>query len=98
MEKKSFCLCFCIIMFSPIPSNIFQNDAKVLEKQQQEIQQRYKEEQWLLIQLEEAAKLHQAKHVAQKARKKAETKARKESERRRFMEEKKKKKRILEYL
>jgi len=85
-------------MFSPTLSNIFQNDAKVLEKQQQEIQWRHKEEQWLLIQLEEAAKLHQAKHVAQKARKEAETKARKKSERRRVMEEKKKKKRILEYL
>jgi len=43
------------------------------------------------------AKLHQAKHVVQKARKEAETKARKESERRRVMK-KKKKKRILEYL
>jgi len=44
-------------MSSPAPSNISQNDAKVLEKQWQEMQQRHKEEQQLLVQLEEAAKL-----------------------------------------
>jgi len=32
-------------MSSPTPSDISQNDAKVLEKQWQEMQQRYKEEQ-----------------------------------------------------
>ena len=58
-----------------IPSDISQNDAEVLKKQQQEMQQRYKEEQQLLAQLEEAAKLHQAEHVAQKAKSKTEEKA-----------------------
>jgi len=43
-------------------------------------------------------KLCWAKHAAQKIRKEAETKARKEVERRRVAEEEKKKKRILEYL
>ena len=51
-----------------------------------------------MVQLEEAAKSCWAKHTAQKARKKAEAKAREEAKRRRVMEEKKKKKRILEYL
>jgi len=45
-------------MFSPVPSNISQNDAEVLEKQWQEMQWRHEEEQRLLIQLEEAVKLH----------------------------------------
>jgi len=31
-------------MSSSAPSNISQNDAKILEKQQQEMQQRHKEE------------------------------------------------------
>jgi len=51
-------------MSSPTLSNIFQNDADVLEKQLQEIQQRHKEEQWFLIQLKEAVKLHQTECVA----------------------------------
>ena len=55
--------------------DILQNDAKILEKQQQEIQQRYEEEQWLLVQQEEVAKLHWAEHVAQKARRRVEEKA-----------------------
>jgi len=87
MEKKSFCLCFCIIISSLAPSNISQNDAKVLEKQQQ-----------LLVQQKEATKSRWAEHAAQKARKEAETKAREEAEKRRVAEEKKKKKRTLEYL
>jgi len=62
-------------MFSPAPSDISQNDAEVLEKQQQEMQQRHEKEQWLLAQLEKAAKLRQAKHVAQKARREVEEKA-----------------------
>ena len=62
-------------MSSPTSSNISQNDAKVLEKQQQEMQWRHEEEQQLLVQLEEAAKLHRAEHAAQKARRKAEEKA-----------------------
>jgi len=45
-------------MSSPAPSDISQNNAKVLEKQWQEMQQRHEEEQQLLVQLEEAAKLH----------------------------------------
>ena len=46
-------------MSSPIHSNISQNDAKNLEKQQ-----RYEKEQQLLAQLEEVAKSHQAERVA----------------------------------
>ena len=45
-------------MFSSTPSDILQNNAKVHEKQWQEMQQRYEEEEQLLIQLEEVAKLH----------------------------------------
>jgi len=51
-------------MSSPAPSDISQNDAEVLKKQQQEIQQRHEEEQQLLVQLEEAAKLHWAECAA----------------------------------
>ena len=68
-------------MSSPIPSDISQNDTKVLEKQRQVMQQRHEEEQWLLIQLEEVAKVCQAEHVAQKARREVEAKAKEEAER-----------------
>jgi len=68
-------------MSSPTLSNISQNDTKILEKQRQEMQWRYKEEQRLLAQLEEAAKLHRAEHTAQKTRRKVEEKAWKEAER-----------------
>ena len=34
-------------MFFPIPSNIFQNDAKILKEQWYEIKKRHKEKQWL---------------------------------------------------
>jgi len=51
-------------MSSPAPSDISQNDAKILEKQWQEIQQRHEEEQRLLAQLEEVVKSHWAEHVA----------------------------------
>ena len=85
-------------MSSPTPSNIFQNDAEILEKQWQEIQQRHKEEQRLLTQLEEAVKLHWAKHIAQKARREAEKKVREEAERQRVAEEEERKKRMMEYL
>jgi len=85
-------------MSSPAPSNISQNNAKILEIQQQEIQQRHEEEEQLLLQLEEVAKLCQAEHAAQKARKEAEAKAREEAKRQRIAEEKEKRKRILEYL
>ena len=85
-------------MSSPIPSNISQNNAKVLKKQQQEIQQRHKKEQRLLAQLEEAVKLHQAEHVAQKARREVEKKAHEKAERQRVAEKEERKKRIVEYL
>jgi len=51
-------------MSSPAPSDISQNDAKILEKQWQEMQRRHEEEQQLLAQLEEAAKLCRAECVA----------------------------------
>jgi len=85
-------------MSSPTPSNISQNDAKVLEKQQQEIQWRHKEEQRLLVQLEEAAKLRRAECVAQKARREAEEKAQQEAEKQRVAEEEERKRRTMEYL
>ena len=61
-------------MSSPALSDISQNNAKILEKQWQEMQWRYEEEQWLLAQLEEAMKSCQAKHVAQKAKREAKEK------------------------
>jgi len=85
-------------MSSPAPSNISQNDAEILEKQRQEIQQRHEEEQQLLAQLEEAAKLHQAERTAQKARREAEAKAKEEAKRQRVVEKEKRKKRMVEYL
>ena len=85
-------------MSSPVPSNISQNDAEVLEKQWQEKQQRHEEEQWLLAQLEEAAKLCQAEHAAQKARREVEEKVHEEAERQRVAEEEERKKRMVEYL
>jgi len=62
------------------------------------MQQRYEEQQQLLLQLEEVAKLHQTEYMAQKARREAEAKAREKAERRKVVEEEEKKKRILEYL
>ena len=47
------------------------------------MQWRHKKKQQLLVQLEEVAKLCQAEHVTQKARKKAKAKVREEAERRR---------------
>ena len=85
-------------MSSPAPSDILQNDTEILEKQRQEIQWRHEEEQQLLTQLEEAAKLCWAKHTAEKARKEAKEKAWEEAERQRVAEEKKRKKRTMEYL
>jgi len=61
-------------MSFPAPSDILQNDAKILKKQWQEMQQRHKEQQQLLVQLEKVAKLHQAECMAQKARREAEEK------------------------
>jgi len=69
-------------MFFPTPSDISQNDAEILEKQWQEIQQRHEEQQQqLLTQLEEAAKLCQAERTAQKTRRKVKEKAWEEAER-----------------
>jgi len=85
-------------MSSPVPSDISQNNAKVLEKQWQEMQQRHEEQQQLLAQLEEVAKLHRAEYMAQKARREAEAKAKEEAERQRVAEEEERKKRTMEYL
>jgi len=85
-------------MSSPALSDISQNDAEILEKQWQEMQQRHEKEQQLLAQLEEVAKLRRAERVAQKARREAEAKAKEEAERQRVAEEEERKKRIMEYL
>ena len=73
-KRVFFRSCFCI-MSSPAHSDISQNDAEALEKQRQEMQRRHEEEQQLLAQLEEVAKLHWAERAAQKARREAEAKA-----------------------
>jgi len=85
-------------MSSPVLSDISQNNTEVLEKQWQEMQWRHEEEQRLLTQLEDAAKLRQAEHIAQKARKEAEEKTREEAKRQRVAEEEERKKRMMEYL
>ena len=85
-------------MSFPALSNILQNDAEILKKQQQEMQQRHEKEQQLLAQLEEAAKLCWAECAAQKARREAEAKAKEEAERQRVAEEEERKKRTREYL
>ena len=80
-------------MSSPAPSDISQNDAEALEKQQ-----RYEEEQRSLLQLQEAAEARRAECAAQKARREAEAKAKEETERQRVTEEEERKKRTMEYL
>ena len=85
-------------MSSPTPSDISQNNAEILEKQWQEMQQRHEEEQQLLAQLEEVAMLCRAEHTAQKARREAEAKAKEEAKRQRVAEEEERKKRMMEYL
>jgi len=62
------------------------------------MQRRHEEEQQLLAQLEEVAKLRQAEHAAQKARREAETKGKEEAKRQRVVEEEERKKRTMEYL
>ena len=62
------------------------------------MQWRHEEEQQLLAQLEEAAKLRWAERVAQKARREAEAKAKEETERQRVVEKEERKKRMMEYL
>jgi len=85
-------------MSSPAPSDISQNDTKILEKQWQEMQRRHKEQQQLLVQLEEAAKLCRAEHTAQKARREVEKKAQEEAEKQRVAKEEERKRRMMEYL
>ena len=99
-QKKEvfFCSCFCIIMFSSVYSDISQDDTEILEKQWQEKQWRYEEEQWLLVQLEEVAKLCQAECIAQKARREAEEKTREEAEKQRVVKEEERERRMVEYL
>jgi len=97
-KREFFHSCFCIIISSPTPSDISQNDAEALEKQWQEMQQRHEEEQQLLAQLEEVAKLRRAEHAAQKARREVEANAKEEAERQRVAEEEERKKRTMEYL
>ena len=89
---------FCIIMSSPAPSNISQNDAEMLEEQCREMQRRHEEEQQFLLQLQKAAEARRAERAAQKARRKAEAKAKEEAERQRVAEEEERKKRTMEYL
>ena len=62
------------------------------------MQQRHKEEQRLLVQLEEVAKLCQAKRIAQKTRREVEEKAQEEAKRQRVAEKEERKKRTMEYL
>ena len=85
-------------MSFPTPSDIFQNNTEILEKQWQKMQQRHEKEQWLLAQLEEVAKSYQAEHAAQKARKEAEEKVQEKAERQRVAEEKERKRRTMVYL
>jgi len=85
-------------MSSPAPSDISQNDAEILEKQRQEMQRRHEEEQRLLVQLEEVAKLHRAECAAQKAKREVEEKAWEKAEKQRVAEEEERKKRTMEYL
>jgi len=85
-------------MSSPTPSNISQNDAKALEKQWQEMQQKHEEEQRSLLRLQEAAEACCTEHTAQKARREAEAKTKKEAERQRVTEKEERKKRTREYL
>jgi len=85
-------------MSFPAPSDILQNDAKILKKQWQEMQQRHKEQQQLLVQLEEVAKLHRAECMAQKARREAEEKVQEEAKRQGVVKVKERKRRMIEYL
>ena len=85
-------------MSSPTHSDISQDDTEILEKQWQEMQWRHQEEQQLLVQLKEVVKLCRAEHVAQKARREAEEKAKEKAERQRVTEEEERKWRTVEYL
>ena len=100
IHKKKGILCsyFCIIMSSPAPSDISQNDAEMLEEQHREMQRRHEEEQQSLLWLQKAAKACRAECAAQKARREAEARAKEETERQRVAEEEERKRRTREYL
>ena len=68
-KKEKFLSFFCIIISSPILSDISQNNTDMLEQQYLEIQRRHKEEKQLQTQLKEAAEVYHIKQVAQKAEK-----------------------------
>ena len=85
-------------MSSPAHSDILQDDAKILEKQWQEMQWRHEEEQWLLVQIEEVAKLCWTECVAQKTRREVDKKSREKAERQRVVKEEERKRRTVEYL
>jgi len=82
-------------MSSPTSSDISQHDAEILEEQCHEIQQQHKEEQQSLLHLQEIAEAYYIGHMAQKARREVETKAKEEAKKWRIAEKKKKK---LEYI
>jgi len=84
-------------MSSPTLSNISQNNAKALEKQQQEMQRRHEEEQRSLLQLQEAVEACHAECVAQKARREVEAKVKEEAKRQRVAKEEERMKRMREY-
>ena len=81
-------------MSFPTPSNISQNNAELLEEQCHEMQRWHEEQQQSLLWLQEAAEACHAEHVAQKARREAEAKAKEEAKKQRIAEKKKK----LEYI
>ena len=94
MKKEVFCSCFCIIMSSPAPSDISQNDAEMLEEQHCEMQQWHEEKQQSLLCLQEVVKAYYTEYAAPKARREIEAKAKEKAEKWRIVEEKKK----LEYI
>jgi len=63
-KREFFRSCFCIIMSSPTPSDISQNDTEALEKQWQEMQRRHEKEQRSLLRLQETAEARRAERVA----------------------------------
>jgi len=60
----------------------------MLKKQHHEMQQQHEEEQQFLLRLQEVVEVHRANCAAQKARREAEVKAKKEAERQKVVEEK----------
>ena len=64
-------------MSSPTPSNISQDDAKMLEEQHREMQWQHEEEQQSLLRLQKAAEARCAERVAQKAIREVEAKCHK---------------------